>query len=165
MPAYINLPQLASNFSSDFIVLPARGEGVKNALLFSATQTESGLWSVTFENYSADLSLLIPTYMKSANSGKVDFEVEVMKIEDGDSVDVEVASFDAVNEVVGGTTVAGTAKHPTWITIPCPNDDNPSGAVVGFIFRINRDHDDADDTASGDAVIGPNPSSVSYTTT
>ena len=160
-----NLDHLGSNLPNDFLTLAARAEGAKGALLFSASQTESGLWGLTVEDFASALSLLLPTYMKSAVVGKVDFEVEVMAIEDGDSVDVEVASFDAVNEISGGTTVAGTAKYPTWVTILCANDDSPSGSAVGFLFRINRDHDDADDTATGDAAIGPNPIAGSYTTT
>lgn len=158
------IPPRSSMPSHSFVTLPARIEGVFGGLLFAAGQTESGLFpDATINNYNGGLSFLIPTYMKSATSpDKVDIEIEVMSIVDGEAKDVEVADFDAVNEISGGTVVAGTAKHPTFVTIPCPNDGSPVGPEVSFIFRINRDHDDADDTASGDLVIGTTPMLVSY---
>ncbi len=158
-----NLGALNPNIGHPFLALPARPEGVSNSTLFAFDQTESGLWFISLPDYASGLSLDLPTWMKVVNSGKVDFEVEIMEMKAGASVNV--ASFDAVNEVSGGTTVAGTAEFPTWITIPCSNDDSPSGGRTGFYIRIPRDHDDADDTATNDAAIGPVPIIGSYTTT
>lgn len=146
----------------NFIALPARGETTTGALLFATDQTESYISVIKVPNYASGLAVVLPTYMKSATSGSVVFEVEVMVIKSG--VDVEIASFDAVNSS-GAVAVTGTAKFPTDISISLPNDDSPPGPNVGFIFRTSRNVDPPDD-APGDGAIGPavGPSG-SYTTT
>jgi hypothetical protein len=153
MPDF-NLPgAIGGSISHNFITLPARIEGITGALLFATDQVEEYITGVKLSDYASGLALVIPTYMKTANSGDIVFEVEVMAIEDGVGADVEVASFDAVNSS-GAVAVAGTAKHPTDVSVTCSNDDSPVGAAVGFLLRISRNVADPDD-APGDAAIGP----------
>jgi hypothetical protein len=87
-----------------------------------------------------------------ATSGKVDFEVSVEAITNGDALDLGAASsFDSVN--AGNQTVPGTAGNLSVLTITLTNKD---GVAVGDLFRIKleRDADDAtDDTADGDARV------------
>lgn len=160
-----NLPAWAGgSIGHNFITNPARGEGVTGILLFATDQTEEYITGIKLSDYASALALVIPTYMKTATSGDVVFEVEIMAIEDGVGADVEVASFDSVNSS-GAVAVAGTAKYPTDVPVTCSNDDSPSGAAVGFIFRISRNVDPPDD-APGDAAIGPVFGPLgSYTTT
>jgi hypothetical protein len=100
-------------------------------------------------NYASAPVLKLQYTMDAATSGKVDPEAKVMAISDGDAQDVDTANFDTLNEVSGGTTVPGTAGFLDEISIPLINNDNVApGDLV--IVHIQRDHDDADDTASGD---------------
>lgn len=161
----IILPVQAAKIGGSFITNPARINGGSNAwsLLFSATQTESGLWQFRMpENYASGLIAKLQYSMASAVANKVDLEVEVMAISDGDAQDVDGASFDSVNEVAGGTTVPGTAGYLDEISISLSNDDNVAAGDLVYI-RVNRDHDDADDTASGDLEL--RAFSLEYTTT
>jgi len=89
--------------------------------------------------------------MAASTSGSIDMEVEIMALSDGEA-DPDVASFDAVNEVVGGTTVPDTAGKIDEISITCSNDDGVAANDL-VIIRINRDHDDPDDTATSDVEL------------
>jgi hypothetical protein len=100
-------------------------------------------------NYVSGLKVLLSYSMVSATADKVDLEAEIMAISDGDSADADTASFDSVNEIAGGTTVPGTAGYIDYIEITCSNDDSLA-AKDTVTIRINRDHDDGDDTATGD---------------
>ena len=92
----------------------------------------------------------LPYSMDTATSGKVDLEVKIACITDGDSTAITTTdNFATLNEIVGGTTVPGTAEYPDEISISLTNDDScAAGDTV--IIHIQRDHDDADDTATGD---------------
>ena len=87
-------------------------------------------------------------------------EVEIMALSD-DEADPDVASFDAVNEIAGGTTVPDATGKIDTISITCSNDDGVAAEDL-VIIRINRDTDDADDTASGDLEL--RSISLEYTT-
>lgn len=148
------LPVQSAKLSGSFIALPARINGGSNSwsLLFSATQTESALFQFRMpENYTSTPVLKVQYTMASATSGSIDLEVEVMALSDGES-DPDVASFDSVNEIAGGTTVPGTAGILDEISITLTNAD--SVAANDFVLiRINRDHDDVDDDATGDLEV------------
>lgn len=99
------------------------------------------------------LKVSIGYMMATATADKVDFEVQVEAVTDGDTHDLQAGEyFDSVNEVAGGTTVPGVAGYLDVITITLTNKD---GVLAGDMVRLkfNRDHDDADDTASGDAQV------------
>jgi len=90
--------------------------------------------------------------MASATSGKVDFEVSVEAVSDGDTVDLDATtSFDTLN--AGNVTVPATAGHIDVLTITLTNKDSVAAGDL-ITFKLERDADDAtDDTASGDARV------------
>lgn len=98
-------------------------------------------------DFSSSPVAVLQYSMASATADKVDLEVEVMSVADGE--DIDTASFDTVNEVTGGTTVPGTAGFVDTISITLSNNDSTAADEL-VLLRVNRDHDDADDTATGD---------------
>lgn len=153
--ANILLPVQTAKIFGNFINIGGRIENADGTwkLLLSDSQTESGLWVFRLpDNYASDPILNITYSMASATSGKIDLEVDIMAISDGDSQDIDSASFDTINEISGGTTVPGTAGFIDQFDITLSNNDS---MVVGdlVIIRLHRDHDDADDTATGDTEI------------
>lgn len=111
-------------------------------------------------NYASGLTAVLQYAMASAIEDKVDWEVEIMAVADGE--DIDTVSFDSVNEVAGGTTVPNTAGFVDTISISCTNADSVAADEL-VLVRINRDHDDADDTATGDAELLT--VTMTYTTT
>lgn len=148
--AAIILPVQSAKISGAFITAGAQIDGGDGAwkLLFDASSTESGLWMFRLpSNYASAPVAKIQYAMASATADKVDLEVEVMAVADGE--DIDTASFDSVNEVAGGTTVPGTAGFVDSISISLANADSMAAGEL-IVLRINRDHDDGDDTATGD---------------
>jgi len=138
---------------TNFITAGARIEGGAGAwkLLFNASATESALWMFKLpSDYTGSPVLKLQYAMASAVADKVDWECEIMSVADGE--DIDTASFDSVNEVTGGTTVPGTAGFVDTISITLTNADSMAADEL-VLLRINRDHDDADDTATGDAEL------------
>lgn len=161
----ILLPIQGAKIGGSFITLGAQIDGGSGPwkLLFDASQTESALWQFRMPvNYASAPVAKLVYAMASATSNKVDLEVEVMAISDGDSADVDSASFDAVNEITGGTTVPGTAGYIDEISISLTNADSVAAGDL-VLIRVNRDHDDTDDTATGDLELLA--FSIEYTTT
>ena len=110
-------------------------------------------------NYSSSPVLKLTYAMASATTNKIDLECEVMAIGDGE--DIDAASFDTVNEIAGGTVVPGAAGDRSSISIALSNNDSVVARET-VLLRINRDHDDGDDTATGDLeLVGV---SLEYTT-
>ena len=151
--ATLILPIQAAKVTGAYIPVSAAldgGSGVPK-LLFDASTTETALWMFKMPaNYSSALVAELQYAMASATSGKVDFEIDIMAVADGE--DIDSSSFDSVNEVVGGTTVPGTAGFVDTINITLSNNDSIAANEV-CIIRVHRDHDDADDTATGDAEL------------
>ena len=90
--------------------------------------------------------------MASATSGKVDFEVSVEAVTDGDPADLDAGeSFDVVN--ASNATVPATAGFLAVLTVDL---NNKASVAAWDMFRIKlqRDADDGtDDTATGDARV------------
>ncbi len=146
-----------------FITAGARIDGGAGPwkVLFATDSTEEIIFQFELpENYASAPVLKLKYAMASATSGKVDLEAKIMAIADGE--DIDSASFATLNEVSGGTTVPGTAGFRDTIPIPLTNNDSMA-AEETVILHIQRDHDDADDTATGDLeLIG---AALEYTTT
>lgn len=163
--ATVILPIQSAKIGGAFITAGAQIDGGSGLwkLLFDASQTESALWQFRMpQNYASSPVLKIQYAMASATADKIDMEADMMAVSDGDSQDIDSASFDAINEVSGGTTVPATAGHIDEISIPLTNNDSlAAGDLVAL--RLHRDHDDGDDTATGDAEILA--VSLEYTTT
>lgn len=157
------LPVQSAKISGTYVTAPARIDGGNAAwrLLFSDTQTESAVWIFRMpQNYSSAFTAKLIYTMVSDTTNKIDFEVEVMALTDNES-DPDTASFGAVNEVTGGTTVPGTAGIIDEVSITLINADSVA-ANDWVAIRVNRDHDDADDTAAGDLEL--RALSLEYTT-
>ena len=151
--ASIILPVQSAKIGGAFITAGAGIDGGQGAwkLLFDASATESALWQFKMPADYASAPVAVLQYaMDSATADKVDWEVEVMAVADGENIDT--TSFDSVNEVAGGTTVPGTAGFVDTISISLANADSVAANEL-VLLRINRDHDDADDTATGDAEL------------
>jgi len=161
--ATIILPVQAAKIGGAYITAGAQIDGGSGPwkLLFDASATESALWQFKMpDNYSSTPVLRLQYAMASATSDKVDWEAEVMAVADGE--DIDTASFDSVNEIPGGTTVPGTAGFLDTVSIPLANNDSMAADEL-ILLRVNRDHDDGDDTATGDAELVS--ASLEYTTT
>ncbi len=161
--ATILLPVQGAKIGGSYITAGARldqGDGPFK-LLFAADSTESALFQFRVPtDYSSAPVLKLIYSMASATADKVDIEVEVMSVADGE--DVDTSSFDTLNEIVGGTTVPGTAGFADSISITLTNNDSMVAGEL-ILIRINRDHDDGDDTATGDLELLA--VSLEYTTT
>lgn len=146
----LNLLVQALKIGGPFITAGARIDGGSGPwkVLFATDSTEEAFWQFELpENYASSPVLKLKYAMASATSGKVDLEAKVMAVADGE--DVDSASFDTLNEISGGTTVPGTAGFRDTIEIPLTNNDTMV-AEETVLLHIQRDHDDADDTAPGD---------------
>jgi hypothetical protein len=146
IPLYVQSGKIAGSY----ITLPAAIEGGEPIwmALFDASQTESILWQFRYPDYCGGTPVMNLTYsMASATADKIDLEVDIMAVADAE--DPTSASFDTTNEVSGGTTVPGTAGLRDTVSITLSNNDSIAAGEMAII-RVNRDHDDADDTATGD---------------
>jgi len=120
-------------------------------LLFDASQTESALFQVKLpDDYSSSPVFKGLYSMVSGTSASINLECDVMAVTPGDSASIDSVSFATGNEV--SATVPTTAGYvgSAYITLT-NNDSMAAGDIV--IFRINRDHDDAGDTATGDLAL------------
>ncbi len=161
--ASIILPVQSAKIGGAFITAGAGIDGGSGPwkLLFDASVTESGLWQFKMPgDYASNPVLKLQYAMASATVGKVDLEVDCMAVADGE--DIDSASFDSINEISGGTTVPGTAGFLDTISIPLTNNDSVAANELFFV-RAHRDHDDADDTATGDLELVS--ATLEYTTT
>ncbi|MFH1360044.1 MAG: hypothetical protein ABIJ41_03290 [Candidatus Omnitrophota bacterium] len=162
--ATIVLPVETAKINGSFITNPARIDNNSTLswrLLFDDTQTESAAWQFRMpQNYFSGLTAKLLYSMVSTTTNKVDMEVEVMALTDGES-DPDTASFGAVNEISGGTTVPTTLGKIDTISITLTNDDSVAANDL-VIIRVNRDHDDIDDTSASDLEL--RAFSLEYTT-
>lgn len=146
----ILLPVQNAKIGGSYITTGARIDGGSGLwkVLFATDSTEQMLFQFEApEDYASAPTIKHKYAMASATAGKVDLETEVMAIADGE--DIDTASFDSVNEVAGGTTVPGTAGFRDTISYSLTNNDSMV-AEETILIRNNRDHDDVDDTATGD---------------
>ncbi len=153
--ANIILPVQSAKIFGSFITLGGQIEHADGMwkILLDDSQTESCLWQFQIpDNYASSPILTITYAMTSDITNKIDLEVDIMAVSDGDAQDIDSASFDTINEIVGGVTVPGTAGNIDQIDIPLTNNDSMTAGDL-VIIRLHRDHDDADDTAVGDIEI------------
>jgi len=130
-------------------------------LLFDASTDQACCWQFRLPvNYSSSPVLKIQYSMNSAISGAVYFQVSVMAVTDGDAANINTDSYDTANS--GNATVPGTAGYLDEISISLTNAD--SMAAGDYVkINVNRDADNASDTATGDAEVVA--ISLEYTTT
>ena len=131
-------------------------------LAFDATTQEFVQWQFRLPaNYSSSPVIKCIYKMASATSGGVVIEVKVLAVSDGDSTDVDAATYSTAN-TSGSLTVPGTAGYIDEISLSLSNVNSwAAGDWVSLLF--SRAPADSNDTAAGDMeVIAV---SLEYTTT
>lgn len=104
--------------------------------------------------YSAGgITVYVHFSMSSAESGNVVWQVAFERMGDG-QVDLDVDSF-ASAQSTGAVSVPVTSGYPKICSIAFTNGAQIDYLAVGESFRIkiNRDADNASDTAAGDAEL------------
>lgn len=121
-------------------------------LAFDAATDESVYWTgIAPQGFTGAVTVVVHYIMASATSGAVYFQAALEAITPGDAVDLDAGtSFDTANS--GNGTVPGTAGYEQAISITMTNADS---IAAGDLFRLslNRDADNASDTAAGDACV------------
>lgn len=136
----------------DDITNPARHDngGRKPVTWFAPDSTQEavyGPWIVPL-NYANTPVLELKVAGRDANTTKtVDTEVKVQATSDGDSLTAD--GWDTLNEITNGSAIPDAAGEQVTIPHPLANNDNLAPGDVVY-FHVQRDHDDADDDASGD---------------
>lgn len=122
------------------------------ALAFDPSTDESAYWTaVAPQGLTGALTLVVFYIMASATTGAVYFQAAVEAVTPGDAVDLDAGnSFDTANS--GNGTVPGTAGYAQSVSITLTNADS---IAAGDLIRIslNRDADNASDTAAGDCYV------------
>ena len=122
-------------------------------LAFDAASDETCYWTdVAPQGLSGTITLLIYYIMASATSGNVIFQAQIEAITDGDAIDLDATtSFDTAN-TSATTAVPATAGQLDVISITMTTADS---IAAGDLYRIsvNRDANNASDTATGDALV------------
>lgn len=147
---YTLTPESAQFPSSNFPALTRVNERI--ALAFDAATDEKCYWTfVAPQGITGTLTLLLFCIAASATSGAVYFQAQVEAVTPADAVDLDATtSFDTANS--GNATVAATAGYLFTVSITLTNADS---VAAGDIVRIalNRDADNASDTATGDMYL------------
>jgi len=122
------------------------------ALAFDAGTDETAYWTgLAPQGLSGTITVIVHYIMASATTGAVVFQGALEAITPGDAVDLDAgASFDTANS--GSGSVPGTAGYEQAISITMTNADS---IAAGDYFRLalNRDANNASDTASGDCYL------------
>lgn len=123
-------------------------------LAFDASADETCYWTrIAPQGLTGTLTAVVTYMMASATSGKVDFEVSIEAVTDGDATDLDATtSFDTANTITA-PTVPGTAGHIDQFSCTLTNADSIAAGDY-FRLRLMRDADDAtNDTAAGDCYV------------
>lgn len=136
----------ASNFAA--LTLSNR----RPVLAFDAATDETAYWTfVAPQGLTGTITVVISYIMASATSGSVYFQAALEAVTDGDATDLDAGtSFDTANS--GNGAVPGTAGYLDQISITMTNAD--SMAAADYVrLSLNRDADNASDTATGDCYV------------
>jgi len=121
-------------------------------LAFDAATDETAYWTfVAPQGWTGTVTLVLSYIMASATSGSLYWQAQLEAVTAGDAVDLDSAtSFDTANS--GNGTVPATAGYMQQISITMTNADS---IAAGDLVRlsVNRDADNASDTAAGDAYL------------
>ena len=121
-------------------------------LAFDAGTDEAAYWTfVAPQGWTGTVTCVVSYMMASATSGNIYWQAQLEAVTAGDAVDLDAAtSFDTANS--GNGTVPGTAGYMQQISITMTNADS---IAAGDLVRlsVNRDADNASDTATGDAYL------------
>lgn len=119
---------------------------------FDAATDETAYWtSIAPQGLTGTITVVITYAMASATSGNIYWQAALEAITDGDATDTDsTTSFDTANS--GNGAVPGTAGYIDQISITMTNADSIAAADY-FRLSVNRDADNASDTATGDAYL------------
>lgn len=131
-------------------------------LAFDATTQEYCQWQFRLPtNYSSTPVLKVQYKMASATSLGVVIEVKILAVSDGDSTDVDAATYSTAN-TSADLTVPGTAGYLDEISLSLTNVNSwAAGDYVSLL--LSRATGDANDDATGDMEVVA--VSLEYTTT
>lgn len=119
---------------------------------FDAATDETAYWTgIAPQGLTGTITVVVTYAMASATSGNIYWQAALEAISDGDATDTDSAtSFDTANS--GNGAVPGTAGYIDQISITMTNADSIAAADY-FRLSVNRDADNASDTATGDAYL------------
>ena len=121
-------------------------------LAFDAATDETAYWTfVAPQGWTGTVTAVLSYIMASATSGNIYWQGQLEAVTAGDAVDLDAGtSFDTANS--GNGAVPATAGYMQQISITITNADS---IAAGDLVRlsINRDADNASDTATGDAYL------------
>lgn len=147
---FVFTPNAAEFPASNFPALVAING--RPALGFDAATDETVRWTaIAPQGLTGTITAIVYYMMASATSGAVYFQAALEAITPGDATDLDATtSFDTANS--GNGTVPATAGYEQAISITMSNADS---LAAGDYFRLslNRDADNASDTATGDCYV------------
>lgn len=122
-------------------------------LAFDEGTDETAYWTgIAPQGLTGAITVVITYAMASATSNNIVWQAAIEAISDGDTVDTDSAtSFDTANSS-GAVAVPATAGYIDQASITMTNADGIAAADY-FRLSVNRDADNASDTATGDAYL------------
>lgn len=121
-------------------------------LAFDASTDETAYFTgVAPQGLTGTITVVITYMMASATSGNIYWQAALEAVTAADATDLDAGtSFDTANS--GNGAVPGTAGYMQQISITMTNADGLAAADY-FRLSVNRDADNASDTATGDAYL------------
>jgi hypothetical protein len=121
-------------------------------LAFDAGTDETAYWTgVAPQGLTGAITVVLTYMMASATSGNIYWQAQLEAVTAADATDLDAGtSFDTANS--GNGAVPGTAGYMQQISITMTNADSLAAADY-FRLSVNRDADNASDTATGDAYL------------
>jgi hypothetical protein len=121
-------------------------------LAFDAATDETAYWTgIAPQGITGAVTVVVTYAMASATTGNIYWQAQLEAITAADATDTDAAtSFDTANS--GNGAVPGTAGYIAQISITMTNADSIAAADY-FRLSVNRDADNASDTATGDAYL------------
>lgn len=148
---FVGLPHSAEFPSSNFPQITQINQ--RPVLAFDAATDETAYWTdVAPQGLTGTITVLIYYAMASATSGNIIWQAQLEAVTDGDATDLDsTTSFGTANSSAT-TAVPGTAGYIDVVSITMTNADS---LAAGDYYRlsVNRDANNASDTASGDCYL------------
>ena len=147
---YVFTPESAQFPSTNFAPLTLVNR--RPALAFDKATDETVYFSaIAPQNITGTLTVVISYIMASATTGNIYCQAAIDAVSDGDATNLDsTTSFDT--QYSGNGAVPATAGYIDQISITMTSSDS---IAAGDYFRlaINRDANNASDTAAGDAYL------------
>lgn len=143
-------PESAFGPDSNFAALTV--VNARPVLAFDASTDETSYWTIVApQDITTPLTLVVSYMMASATSGNVVLDARVEAVSDGDTSDLDNATFFDSANLSATTAVPGTAGYLDQISITLTNNDS---IAAGDYVRISLMRDVApNDTATGDLYV------------